>query len=236
MLGACPNGDFGEPVWQGNRAFLGGRKRRVHELPAQHIAFQEIHRRRPYETGNKAVVWIAVEIKRRAHLLNTAIAQHHNFVCHGHCFDLIVGHIDHGGANFLVQAGDFYAHVDAQFGVEVGQWFVKQEDFGATDNGSANSHTLPLTTGERFRFALEVLVKLQNRRGFLHLFFNFCFGVTVHAQAKTHVLRHRHMRVERVGLEHHRHATFGRVHMGHVPLANVDLAVGGLFKARNHAQ
>ncbi|MGV8195934.1 ABC transporter ATP-binding protein, partial [Pseudomonas aeruginosa] len=41
--------------------------------------------------------------------------------------DLVVGHVDHGRRQFLVQPRQFQAHLHAQGGVEVGQRFVEEE-------------------------------------------------------------------------------------------------------------
>jgi hypothetical protein len=61
-------------------------------------------------------------------------------------------------------------------------------------------------------------------------------GMAGHLQAEAHVLLDRHMRVERVGLEHHRHAALGRVDPGDIAPADGDAALGGLLQPRDHAQ
>ena len=45
-----------------------------------------------------------------------------------------------------------------------------------------------------------------------------------HLQRKADVLRHRHVRIERVGLEHHRDVTLPRGQVGHVAVADDDVA------------
>ena len=44
------------------------------------------------------------------------------------------------------------------------------------------------------------------------------------------------MGIERIGLEHHRHAAFRRIRPGHVAPADRDAAVGGFLKSRDHPQ
>ena len=48
--------------------------------------------------------------------------------------------------------------------------------------------------------------------------------------------RHRHMRIERVGLEHHGDPALGRRHMGHVDAADMDGALGHRLEAGDHAE
>ena len=59
--------------------------------------------------------------------------------------------------------------------------------------------------------------------------------MAVHLQAKAHVFFDRHMRVKRVGLEHHGHAAPRRVFAGHVPVAD-GICFGGFLKTCHHAQ
>ena len=47
-----------------------------------------------------------------------------------------------------------------------------------------------------------------------------------HLQAEAHVLAHRHVRVERVGLEHHGHAALGRIDVVYVHAADADQPAG----------
>ena len=55
-------------------------------------------------------------------------------------------------------------------------------------------------------------------------------------QTEAHVGRHRHMRVQRVRLEHHRNAALGRLVVGDIGAIEQHLAVGALFQAGNHAK
>jgi hypothetical protein len=50
-------------------------------------------------------------------LIGQAALHHGDFVAQGHGFNLIVGDLDNGGAQTLVQQLDFAAYVDAQFGI-----------------------------------------------------------------------------------------------------------------------
>ena len=60
--------------------------------------------------------------------------------------------------------------------------------------------------------------------------------MAVHFQAKSHVFFDGHVRIERVGLKHHRDTTFSGVYFGHVTRSDFDFAIGGLFKPSDHPQ
>jgi hypothetical protein len=57
-----------------------------------------------------------------------------------------------------------------------------------------------------------------------------------HLQAEAHVFSDGHMRVERVGLEHHCHAAFAGVGPGHIAAADADRAARRFLQPRDHAQ
>jgi hypothetical protein len=57
-----------------------------------------------------------------------------------------------------------------------------------------------------------------------------------HAHRKGDVLAHRHMRVERVGLEHHGQAALGGRHVGRVGAVDLDLPAGDVLQPRDQAQ
>src|SRR3954454_1537689 len=84
------------------------------------LAMQKVHRRRADETGDELVVRPVVQFKGRADLLDDAVMHHHDLVGHGHGLDLVVGDVDGGGFQPLVQFLDLGAHRNAQLGIEVG--------------------------------------------------------------------------------------------------------------------
>ena len=55
-------------------------------------------------------------------------------------------------------------------------------------------------------------------------------------EAEPHVFLDRHVRIERIGLEHHRHPAFGGIGPGHVASANCDHTRRGLLEPRDHPQ
>ena len=61
---------------------------------------------------------------RRPDLFNPPGRKHDDLVGQSHRLDLIMGEIDHHRHQPFVQALQFQPHMDAQFGVKVGQRFV----------------------------------------------------------------------------------------------------------------
>ena len=99
---------------------------------------------------NRLAGW-SVQLHRRADLLDAAGLQHHDLAGHGHRLDLVVGHVDHGGRQLLVQAQQLDAHLAAQGRVQVGQRLVEQEHPRLPHDGAPDRHPLPLAPGQRAR-------------------------------------------------------------------------------------
>ena len=147
---------------------------------------------------------------------------HGDAVRHGHRLDLVVRHVDEGRAEALVQLGELGAHVDAQLRVEVRQRLVHEEHVRMPDHGAAERDALALAAGE-----------LGGRRSSSAPSWSCCATASTslsmprmtsrrragqepdqrqalmqakprHDERQAEVGPHRHVRVERVALEHHR--------------------------------
>src|SRR4051794_4816024 len=117
-------------------------------------ARNEIHRWRTDEARDEFRGRLVIEFVRRADLFDAAVVHHHDAVGQRHRFDLVVGDVDRGGADLLVYLLDFDPHLDAQFGVEVGQRFVEQEHLWVTHDGAAHRDALALSAGQLLRLAV----------------------------------------------------------------------------------
>ena len=109
------------------------------------------------EAGDEQVGGTVVEFERRADLLDHAVVHHHDLVGHGHGLDLVVGDVDGGGLQALVQGLDLGAHGDAQLGIEVGERLVEQEDLRIAHDRAAHGDALALAARELARIAVEEL-------------------------------------------------------------------------------
>ena len=104
----------------------------------------KLHGGRADEARHEAVGGAAVEVQRRADLLDHPGPQHHDLVGQRHGLDLVMRDIDHGGAELPVQLGDLEPRADAQRGVEVRQGFVEQEQPRLAHDRAADGDALAL--------------------------------------------------------------------------------------------
>src|ERR1700730_13610063 len=65
---------------------------------------------------------------------------------------------------------------------------------------------------------------------------DFLLRAACHAQAETHVVGYRHMRVESVRLKNHGNPSFGRIDLIYELAADIDFALVHLFKTGNNSQ
>ena len=157
-------------------------------------------------------------------MFDIAGVQHDDAVGHGHGFDLIVGDVDHRGLELLVQFGDFEPHVDAQRRVEVRQGLVEQEGLGFAHDGAADGDALALAAGQGAGLAIEIGGKVQRAGGVFDLAIDLGLRGFRHLEREGDVVAHAHMRIERVGLEHHGEAALGRWRVGDVLTIELDMA------------
>jgi hypothetical protein len=165
---------------------------------------QHVHLRRADELRDELVGRPVVQLQRRAHLLDLAVAQHHHAVGQRHRLDLVVGDVDRRRAQLAVQLGDLDRGLAAQGGVEVGQRLVEQEHLGRSHDGAADRHPLALAAGQLAWRALQVRHEVEDLRGPLDLVADRRGIGLGELEREAHVLEHAHVRVQRVALEHHR--------------------------------
>ncbi len=147
---------------------------------------------------------MVVQLVRRADLLDAAAVEDDDALAQRHRLDLVVGDVDHCGLQLLVQAADFHAHLHAQAGrpgwtaarrtgtpPACARWRGRWRRAGAGPPDSSFGRRL--SSGAICRMAAA-----RSNRG-LHL------GRLVAGQLEreSHVFVHRHVRVQRVRLEHH---------------------------------
>ena len=150
--------------------------------------------------------------------------------------DLVGRPLAHGGAQVVVQLGPLHPHVTAQRSVEIGQWFVQQEHFGLAHDGAADGDALALAAGKRCRLALQQMFHLQDAGRFAYLGVADRFGGLGQLQAKADIVVHRHMRIERIGLEHHGDAAVAWLHIVAQLAADPQLAARNVLKPGDHPQ
>ena len=173
---------------------------------------------------------------RRADLLDPALVHHHHAIGQGHRLDLVVRDVDRGGAHLLVHALDLGAHLHAQLGVEVRERLVEQEHLRIAHDRAAHRDALALPAGQLARLALEQFLDVEDAGRLLHALVDLVLRILLQPQPERHVLVDRHVRIERVVLEHHRHVAVFRRHVVDHVAVDRDLAAGDLFQPGDHAQ
>ena len=112
----------GSPPHSGvHRPRQGHNDARCLEARFRYRAIKKIHRRRSDEARNELVCPAVVGIERRTDLLYPAAFHHDDPVGDGHGLHLIVGDLEGGRFQLMMQRLDLAAHNDAQLRVDVRQ-------------------------------------------------------------------------------------------------------------------
>jgi hypothetical protein len=227
------------------RAVRAGRRRQpraIGEFHQQVVAAaaqragNEVHRRRADEAGDEQVGRIVVQVQRSAALLDPAVAHDDDLVGHRHCLDLVMGHVHRRRLQALVQLLDLSAHLHPQLGVEIGQRLVEQEDLRIAHDRAAHRHPLALPARQLARITFEQLAQAQDVGRALDPLGDGRLVDLGQHQRERHVVPDRHVRIQRIVLEHHRNVALLGLHIVDDPAVDGDLAVGDLLQPRQHAQ
>ena len=105
-----------------------------------------------------------------------------------------------------------------------------------TDDRPTHRHPLSLPARKLRRLALEHLFQLQDSGDLANAPLDLRGGDLRPTQRVADVLRHRHVGVEGVALEDHRHVAILRLQVRHVAIADRDGTVGDLLQAGDHPQ
>ena len=200
------------------------------------VPFDEIHLRRADKSGDKAVGRAVVDFERAADLLDHPVLHHHDAVPQGHRLDLVVGDVNHAGADLLVQLGDLVAHAHAQLGVQVRQRLVEQEDVGLAHHRPPQRDALHLAAGKLLGLAVEQSVDAEDIGGPAHPAIDLVLRDARHLQAEGQFLVDGLVRIERVVLEHHGHVARPRLQPGDLAAGDEDLPAGGVLEPGDHAK
>ena len=147
---------------------------------------------------------MVVDLVGGADLLHLAARHHAQPVAERHRLDLVVGHVDRGDRQFAVQPLQVAADLVAQLRVEVRQRFVEQERLRLADKRAAHGDPLPLAARELAGLAVEQVVDLQQLGRLAHPPVDLGARCLALPQTVSQIAVDRHVRVQRVVLEHHR--------------------------------
>ena len=177
------------------------------ERERQHVAIA-------HEARDVQVARPRVHRLRRRDLLHHALLHHDDPVGHRQRLVLVVRHVDRRAFELRVDAADLRAHLDAQLGVEVRQRFVHQHEQRLDHDRARDRDALLLAARQlagQLAFMADELHELERR---LRAPAGFLPRHAAHLQAEADVVEHRHVREQRVVLEHHPEAAaLGRQHI-----------------------
>ncbi len=162
--------------------------------------------------------------------------EHRHPIRHGQRLALIVGDVHHGDAEAFVQVLDLHLHLLAQLLVQRAQGFVHQHQLRLEHQRPGEGNTLLLATRELRRIAIAETLQLDHRQRALDPLLDVRLGHAAHAERKRQVLRHGHVRKQRVVLEHHAHVALVRWHVVDRPAIEEDFPRRGRLEASQHHQ
>ena len=195
-----------------------------------------VHGRTADEAGDEQVHGLVVEFLGRRYLLQRALAHHRHTVAHGHGLDLVVGHVDRGHSELVLQAADLGTHLHAELGVQIGERLVHEKGLRLAHDGAPHGDALALATGEGARLAIQEVLQTEHLRRVPHTLVDLVLGHLAQAQPEGDVVVHLHVRVERVVLEHHGDVAVARRHVVDDRVADGDRARGDGLEPGEHAQ
>ena len=167
------------------------------------IEFEQVHRRAADEAGGEQGRRPLVEFGGRAVLLDAAGAHQDDAVGHAHGLGLVMGHIDHGDAEPLLQAADLAAQLLPELGIEIGERLVEQADRRLGDQRAAERDALLLAAGELRGLAPQQRFQPEQRRDPVEPRAISRLRRAAHRQTEGDVVGDGQMREQGVGLEHH---------------------------------
>ena len=139
-------------------------------------------------------------------------------------------------AQLAVQLLNLQPGLYPQFGVQVGQRLIKQKQLRLAHDGPAHGHALTLPARQGARLAVQQMAQLEDLGSLVNPRADLVFGHLGDFQSVGHVVKHAHVRVQRIVLEHHRDIALGRLQRVDHAIADRDGAAADFFEPGHHAQ
>jgi hypothetical protein len=147
-----------------------------------------------------------------------------------------VRHHQGGGADAALDGAQFHLHAFPQLGIEVGQRLVQQQQLRLDRHGAGQGHALLLPAGKLARVAVRHRGEADQVQRTAHALIPRRAGHAAHLQPEGDVLGHRHVREQRVALEHDAHAALVGGNAGQVSAIQQHAAAGGFLEAGDDVQ
>ncbi len=171
------------------------------------------------EIGDEQIRRAVIDLVRRIHLQQLAVAHHADAVAEHDGLGLVVGDVERGHAGLLEDDAQIVAQPQAQLGVEVRQGLVEQQQLRPVDDAARQRHALHLAAGQRHHRPVGIFRQADQRERLVDLAARIGAREFAMLERIDHVLPHRHMRPHRIGLEHHAEVAQPRRHQDAVARA-----------------
>ena len=194
------------------------------------------HVRRSDEVGDEARARPFIDVGRRPDLDDLAVVENGDAIGHRQRFALVVGDEDEGDAELLLQRLQLLLHLLAELEVERAERLVEQQHLGPVHQRAGKRHALALAAGKLRRTALLVSGELDHGERVFRLGLALGLGHTLDPETIGDVLADRHVRKQRVVLEHRVDvALVGRHAFGGFA-EDLDMTLVRLLEAGNETQ
>ena len=147
-----------------------------------------------------------------------------------------MGHINRGNAHLILHITDGAAHLNTQFGIQIGQRLIHKKHLGMDDNGPCQGHSLLLAAGQTLRQTVLVFVNFYHPQDLIHPLLHLVLWHLADFQAIFHILTDRQVGEYSIALEHHADVSF----LGRYIIDDLVVKLDGsslyAVKPGNHAQ
>ena len=158
----------------------------------------------PMNWATKLFAGARRDLVGRRELLDRAVVEHRDAVRHGQRLGLVVGDVDDGDAEPLVDVLDLELHLLAQLLVERAERLVHQHELGLEDQRAGKRDALLLAAGELAGPAVAACRQLHHVEGALDLARRSRpSGTCRTCSGKARFSRDGHVREQGIVLEHH---------------------------------
>ena len=191
----------------GGQALACARLAQRHTAALQTVAVgadrQKVHTRRTDEVAHKAVAGPLEQFSGRAHLHRPSARHHHHLLGKGQRLHLVVGHINQGQFELVVDLLELAPQLPFQVRVDHGERLIKEHGRHIRAHQPAPQRYFLLGIGTQARGALvELAAHVQHLGNLAHPFFDLVCRHTPVAQREAQVLGHGHGVVNHRELEH----------------------------------
>ena len=179
-----------------------------------------------HEASHVSVCRQGIHLVRRADLLDDAVAKHDQPIGHGEGLFLVVGHVDRGQVQRLVDVLDLDAHGLPQLGVQVRERLIHEHERRFIDDRSGDGYALLLAARELGGQLLGLVLETDQPQDLVDPRLDFGAGSAPHLETEGDVFAHGHVREKGVVLEDHPEATLLGWESVDLLVVEVDAAVG----------